>query len=46
MSASDVNPSDASSDERSMSDAKLQNTPKTLSVESIEKVSNYFRSLK
>ena len=46
ITASDVIPSDASSDERSTSDAKLQNTPQTLSVESIEKISNYCSSPK
>lgn len=46
ITASDVNPNDTSSDERSMSDAQPQNAPKTLSVESIEKVSDYCSSPK
>ena len=46
ITASDVNPNDASSDERSMSDGQPQNAPKTLSVESIEKVSDYCSSPK
>jgi len=46
ITASNVNPSDASSAERSRSDAQPQNTPPTLSVENIEKVSNYCSSPK
>ena len=46
VTATDVNPNDSSSDERSMSDAQPQNAPKTLSVESIEKVSDYCSSPK
>ena len=44
--ASDVNPNDPSSDERSVNDANPQNTPKTLTVENIEKVSTYCSSPK
>ncbi|HEY1576975.1 MAG TPA: hypothetical protein VGF82_07880 [Terracidiphilus sp.] len=46
ITASDVNPNDASSDERSQSDANPQNAPRTLSVEDIAKVSDYCRSPK
>lgn len=46
ITASDVNPDDPSSNERSMSDGQTQNTPRTLSVQSIEKVSNYCSSPK
>jgi hypothetical protein len=46
ITASNVNPNDLSSDERSRSDANPQNAPQTLSVESIEKVSNYCTSPK
>jgi hypothetical protein len=46
ITASDVNPNDPSSDERSVNDANPQNAPKSLSVENIEKVSNYCSSPK
>jgi hypothetical protein len=46
ITASDVNPNDPSSDERSMSDAKPQTAPSTLSVESVEKISDYCSSPK
>jgi len=46
ITASDVSPNDASSDERSRSHAQPQNTPPTLSVEDITKVSDYCSSPK
>jgi hypothetical protein len=46
ITASDVNPNDPSSDERSVNDANPQNAPHTLAVENIEKVSNYCSSPK
>jgi hypothetical protein len=46
ITAIDVNPNDSSSDERGMSDGQTQNTPRTLSVEDIQKVSNYCSSPK
>jgi hypothetical protein len=46
ITASDVNPNDPSSDERSVNDANPRNAPQALSVEDIEKVSNYCSSPK
>jgi len=46
ITASDVNPGDPSSNQHGMSDGEAQNTPRTLSVEDIQKVSNYCRSPK
>lgn len=46
ITASDVNPGGASPDERSMSDGQTQSTPRTLSVEDIQKISNYCSSPK
>jgi hypothetical protein len=46
ITASDVNPNDPSSDERSVNDANPRNAPQTLSVENVEKVSDYCRSPK
>ena len=46
ITAIDVNPNDSSSDERGMSDGQTQNTPRTLSVEDIQKDSNYCSSPK
>ena len=40
LTASDVNPNDPSSGERSTSDSDSKNAPKTLTVENIEKVSD------
>jgi hypothetical protein len=46
ITAGDVNPGDPSSHERSMSDGQTENTPRTLNVEDIQKVSNYCSSPK
>jgi hypothetical protein len=46
ITASGVNPSDPPSDERNMNAGKTTNAPITLSVESVEKVSNYCSSPK
>ena len=46
VTATDVNPRDPSSDERSMSDGVAKNSPKTLTVEGIEKVADYCSSPK
>jgi hypothetical protein len=46
ITAHNVNPSDPSSDERSMADAQPRNQPVTLEVEDIQKVSNTCRSPK
>ena len=46
ITAGDVNPGDPSSDERNMSDGQTENTPRTLNVEDIQKVSNYCSSPK
>lgn len=46
VTASDVNPNDPSSDERSVSGTEPQNGPKVLSVENIEKVADYCSSPK
>lgn len=46
ITAANVNPSDPSSDERSISDGKPANAPQNLSVEDIEKVSDRCHSPK
>ena len=46
VTGADVNPNDPSSDERSVSDTQPQNGPKVLSVENIEKISDYCSSPK
>jgi hypothetical protein len=46
ITATDVNTNDPSSDERSVSGTEPQNAPKSLSVENIEKVSDYCSSPK
>jgi DNA/RNA endonuclease YhcR with UshA esterase domain len=46
LTASNVNPSDPSSDERSISDGKPANSPQTLNVEDIAKVSDRCHSPK